>query len=64
MAESVSEVIFPRFWGVVCIDKCFRDFEVLVGSAVSMMSRFRLFMQNRANRDISELVLTTTISKF
>ena len=22
----VSEVIFPRFWGVVCIEKCFRNF--------------------------------------
>ena len=48
----VSEVIFPRFWGVVCIEKCFRNFEILVGSAVSEMSRFRVFTQNRANRDI------------
>ena len=31
----VSEVIFLRFWGVVCIEKCFRNFEIVIGSAVS-----------------------------
>ena len=36
----VSEVIFPRFWGVVCIEKCFRNFEIVIGSAVSEVSRF------------------------
>ena len=36
----VSEVIFPRFWGVVCIEKCFWNFEIVIGSAVSEMSRF------------------------
>ena len=39
----VSEVIFPRFWGVVCIEKCFRNFEILIRSAVSEMSRFARF---------------------
>ena len=38
--KVVSEVIFPRFWGVVCIEKCFRNFEILIRSAVSEMSRF------------------------
>ena len=38
-----SEVIFHRFWGVVCIEKCFRNFEIVVGSAVSEMSRFSHF---------------------
>ena len=37
----VSEVIFPRFWGVVCIEKCFRNFEIVVGSAVSEISNLR-----------------------
>ena len=31
--KVVSEVIFPRFWGVVCIKKCFRNFEIVIGSA-------------------------------
>ena len=39
----VSEVIFPRFWGVVCIEKCFRNFKIVVGSAVSEISRFGPF---------------------
>ena len=39
----VSEVIFPRFWGVVCIEKCFRNFEIVVGSTVSEISRFARF---------------------
>ena len=39
----VSEVIFPRFWGVVCIEKCFRNFEIVIGSAVSEISRFARF---------------------
>ena len=39
----VSEVIFPRFWGVVCVEKCFRNFEILIRSAVSEMSRFARF---------------------
>ena len=41
--KVVSEVIFPRFWGVVCIEKCFRNFEIVVGSAVSEISRFGPF---------------------
>ena len=39
----VSEVIFPRFLGVVCVEKCFRDFEIVIGSAVSEISRFGPF---------------------
>ena len=39
----VSEVIFPRFWGVVCYEKCFRNFEIVIGSAVSEMPRFVRF---------------------
>ena len=39
----VSEVIFPRFWGVVGIEKCFRNFEIVTGSAVSEISRFARF---------------------
>ena len=39
-SKVVSEVIFPRFWGVVCIEKCFRKFEIVIRSAVSDMSRF------------------------
>ena len=34
---------FPRFWGVVCIEKCFRNFEIVIGSAVSEMSPFARF---------------------
>ena len=41
--KVVSEVIFPRFWGVVCIEKCFRFFVSVIGSAVSEMSRFARF---------------------
>ena len=36
----VSEVIFPRFWRVVCIGKCFRNFEIVIGNAVSKMFSF------------------------
>ena len=36
--KVVSEVIFPRFWGEVCFEKCFRNFEIVVGSAVSEIS--------------------------
>ena len=43
----VSEVIFPRFWGVVCIEKCFRNFEIVIGSAVSEISRFARFYVNQ-----------------
>ena len=60
----VSEVIFPRFWGVVCIEKCFRNFEILTGSAVSEMSRFASFCAKRGKRDISEKALPIKISKF
>ena len=42
----VSEVIFPRFWGVVCIEKCFRNFEIVIGSAVLEISRFARFYVN------------------
>ena len=31
--KVVSEVIFPRFWGVVCIEKCFRIFVSVIGKA-------------------------------
>ena len=41
--KVVSEVIFPRFWGVVCIEKYFRNFEIVIGSADSEMSRFVRF---------------------
>ena len=41
--KVVSEVIFPRFWGVVCIEKCFRIFVSVIGSALSEMSRFAQF---------------------
>ena len=41
--KVVSEVIFPRFWGVVCVEKCFRNFEIVIGSAVSEVSRFARF---------------------
>ena len=41
--KVVSEVIFPRFWGVVCIEKCFQNFEIVVGSAVPEISRFGPF---------------------
>ena len=33
--KVVSEVSFPRFWGVLCIAKCFRFFVSVIGSAVS-----------------------------
>ena len=39
----VSEVNFPRFWRVVCVEKCFRNFEIVIGSAVSEMLRFARF---------------------
>ena len=39
----VSEVSFPRFWGVLCIAKCFRFFVSVIGSAVSEISRFARF---------------------
>ena len=42
--KVVSKVIFPRFWGVVCIEKCFRNFEILIRSAVFEMSRFCVFL--------------------
>ena len=46
--KVVSEVIFPRFWGVVCIEKCFRIFVSVIGSAVSEMSRFaRFYVKSR-----------------
>ena len=41
--KIVSEVIFLKFLGVVCIEKCFRNFEIVVGSAVSEISRFGPF---------------------
>ena len=41
--KVVSEVTFPRFWEVVCIEKCFRNFEIVVGSAVSEISRYGPF---------------------
>ena len=41
--KVVSEVIYPRFWGVVCIEKCFRNFEIVIGSAVFEMLRFARF---------------------
>ena len=44
----VSKVIFPRFWGVVCIEKCFRNLEIVVGSAVSEMSRFEQNMTSQS----------------
>ena len=33
--KVVSEVSFPRFWGVLSIAKCFRFFVSVIGSAVS-----------------------------
>ena len=33
--KVVSEVSFTRFWGVLCIAKCFRFFVSVIGSAVS-----------------------------
>ena len=39
----VSEVSFPRFWGVLCIVKCFRFFVSVIGSAVFEISRFAQF---------------------
>ena len=51
--KVVSEVIFPRFWGVVCIEKCFRNFEILIRSAVSEMSRFtRICANTRKTRHL------------
>ena len=53
----VSEVIFPRFWGVVCIEQCFRNFEIVIGSVVSEMSRFLVldtFENSSAERVPSE----------
>ena len=41
--KVVSEVIFPRFWGVVCVEKCFRIFVSMIGSAVSEKWRFARF---------------------
>ena len=32
--KVVSEVIFCRFWGVICIEKCFRNLEIVIESAV------------------------------
>ena len=43
----VSEVSFPRFWGVPTIAKCFRFFVSVIGSAVSEISRFaRFYVKN------------------
>ena len=39
----VSEVIFPRFCGVICVEKCFQNFEIVIESAVSEISRFARF---------------------
>ena len=41
-----SEVSFPRFWGVVCIAKCFRFFVSVIGSAVSDLRFF--FTENES----------------
>ena len=43
----VSEVSFPRFWGVLCIAKCFRFFVSVIGSAVFEISRFARFYVKR-----------------
>ena len=48
----VSEVIFPRFWGVVFIEKRFQNFEIVVGSAVSEISRFGPFRPFYAKKRI------------
>ena len=41
--KVVFEVIFPRFWGVVSFEKCFWNFEIVIGSAVSEMLRYWRF---------------------
>ena len=42
--KVVSEVSFPRFWGVICIAQCFCFFVSVIGSAVSKISRFVRFI--------------------
>ena len=44
MAEKLlSSGKFSYVLGVVCIEKCFRNFEIVVGSAFCEMSRFSRF---------------------
>ena len=61
--KVVSEVSFPRFWGVICIAKCFCFFVSVIGSAVSKISRYARFYVKRTNRDISETSLAITETK-
>ena len=54
----VSEVIFPRFWGEVCFEKCF---EIVVGSAVSEISRFGPFyVKNTISKFRNHFSIQTT----
>ena len=55
----VSEVIFPRFWGVVCIEKCFRNFEIVIGSAVSEISRLARFYVNTEQDSAKRTIMKT-----
>ena len=53
--KVVSEVITPRFWGVVCVEKCFWNFEIVIGSAVSEKSRFaRFYVKSQYLRNVRE----------
>ena len=53
----VSEVSFPRFWGVLCIAKCFRFFVSVIGSAVFEISRLaRFYVKSRESRYLDFLV--------
>ena len=56
--KVVSEVSFPRFWGVVCIEKCFLIFVSVIGSAVFEMSRFARFYENRPLKSAFSAIAT------
>ena len=42
--------------GVVCVEMCFQNFEIVIGSAVSEISRFtRFYVKSRKSRKIPSL---------
>ena len=47
--KVVSEVSFPRFWGVLSIENWSPFFVSVIGSAVSEISRFKRFYVFRIN---------------
>ena len=49
--KVVSEVIFLRFCGVVCNEKCFQNWVSVIGSVVSEISQFAQFYVIWAERN-------------